>query len=168
MRDPFTQDDFEAFIAERQRTIQEAIENLLIKERLDLSPALRELDEKIEQVELQLRSLISVTLDEKEDDIPQHIKDKVNDRVAKSAKRNPALDEKYYNRLKGKLEFFDLRDLQDTITNNSLWERFSSVFNNKEILNNKFAQLSELRNSIRHSRSVDEITKKEGEAAIPV
>lgn len=166
MRDPFTQDDFEAFIAERQRTIQEAIENLLIKERLDLSPALRELDEKIEQVELQLRSLISVTLDEKEDDIPQHIKDKVNDRVAKSAKRNPALDEKYYNRLKGKLEFFDLRDLQDTITNNSLWERFSSVFNNKEILNNKFAQLSELRNSIRHSRSVDEITKKEGEAAI--
>lgn len=166
MRDPFTPDDFEAFIAERQRTIQEAIENLLIKERLDLSPALRELDEKIEQVELQLRSLISVTLDEKEDDIPQHIKDKVNDRVAKSAKRNPALDEKYYNRLKGKLEFFDLRDLQDTITNNSLWERFSSVFNNKEILNNKFAQLSELRNSIRHSRSVDEITKKEGEAAI--
>lgn len=166
MRDPFTQDDFEAFIAERQRTIQEAIENLLIKERLDLSPALRELDEKIEQVELQLRSLISVTLDEKEDDIPQHIKDKVNDRVAKSAKRNPALDEKYYNKLKGKLEFFDLRDLQDTITNNSLWERFSSVFNNKEMLNNKFTQLSELRNSIRHSRSVDEITKKEGEAAI--
>ena len=80
MRDPFTPDDFEAFIAERQRTIQEAIENLLIKERLDLSPALRELDEKIEQVELQLRSLISVTLDEKEDDIPQHIKDKVNDK----------------------------------------------------------------------------------------
>lgn len=166
MRDPFTPDDFEEFIAERQRTIQEAIENLLIKERLDLSPALRELDEKIEQVELQLRSLISVTLDEKEDDIPQHIKDKVNDRVAKSAKRNPALDEKYYNKLKGKLEFFDLRDLQDTITNNALWERFSSVFNNKEMLNNKFTQLSELRNSIRHSRSVDEITKKEGEAAI--
>ena len=29
MRNPFTADDFEAFIAERQRTIQEAIETLV-------------------------------------------------------------------------------------------------------------------------------------------
>jgi hypothetical protein len=166
MRDPFTPEDFEAFIAERQKTIQEAIENLLIKERLDLSPALRELDEKIEQVELDLRNLISNTLSNDKSLIPQHIKDKVNDRIAKSAKKNPAMDEKYYQSLTGKLEFFDLRDLQDTITSNSLWERFATVFDNKESLNTKFAQLAELRNSIRHSRSVDEITKKEGEASI--
>lgn len=44
LRDPFGPDDFEAFIAERQRTIQGAIESLLIKERLDLAPQLRELD----------------------------------------------------------------------------------------------------------------------------
>jgi hypothetical protein len=30
----------------------------------------------------------------------------------------------------------------------------------------RFNQLAELRNGIRHSRSVDEITRKEGEAAI--
>src|SRR5262245_38376236 len=33
LRDPFGPDDFEAFIAERQRTIQDALENLLIKDR---------------------------------------------------------------------------------------------------------------------------------------
>ncbi len=44
LRDPFGPDDFEAFITERQRTIQDAIENLLIKERLDLEPQLRDLD----------------------------------------------------------------------------------------------------------------------------
>jgi hypothetical protein len=37
LRDPFAPDDFEAFIAERQRTLQEAVENLLVKERLDLT-----------------------------------------------------------------------------------------------------------------------------------
>ena len=37
LRDPFGPDDYEAFISERQRTILEAIESLLIKERLDLS-----------------------------------------------------------------------------------------------------------------------------------
>lgn len=166
MRDPFTADDFEAFIAERQRTIQEAIENLLIKERLDLTPALRELDEKIENIELRIRKLILETLSENPASIPQHIKDKVEDRVANSAKKNPAMDEKYYQSLAGKLEFFDLRDLQDTITNNSLWNMFTPIFENKEALNIKFSQLAELRNCIRHSRSVDAVTKKEGEASI--
>lgn len=54
LRDPFTPDDFEAFISERQRTIQDAIENLLIKERLDLKPQLRELDGQVEEIELRL------------------------------------------------------------------------------------------------------------------
>ena len=36
LRQPFEMEDFEAFIAERQRTLKEAIEDLLIKERLDL------------------------------------------------------------------------------------------------------------------------------------
>jgi hypothetical protein len=40
-RNPFEANDFEDFIAERQRTLQDAIENLLIKERLDLPPQLR-------------------------------------------------------------------------------------------------------------------------------
>jgi len=39
LRDPFTPDDFEAFLAERQRTLQDAIEDLLVKERLDLPPS---------------------------------------------------------------------------------------------------------------------------------
>ncbi len=55
LRAPFTPADFEAFIADRQRILQDAIENLLIKERLDLPPQLRELDADTEQLELKLR-----------------------------------------------------------------------------------------------------------------
>ena len=58
LRKPFGPDDFEAFIAERQRTLQDAIENLLIKERLDLTPKLRDLDAETEQVELNLRRTV--------------------------------------------------------------------------------------------------------------
>ena len=43
LRNPFTTDDYEAFLTERQRTLQDAIEDLLVKERLDLPPLLREL-----------------------------------------------------------------------------------------------------------------------------
>lgn len=166
LRDPFTPDDFEAFIAERQRTLQEAIENLLVKERLDLPPQLRELDEKIEQVELGLRSAIVSALDGDAAQLPPHVVQRAEERIQRAAKKNAALDTERYQTLDGQLEFCDLRELQDTLTGKALWPSFEPRFANKETLNAKFGQLAELRNGIRHSRTVDEITRKEGEAAI--
>ena len=66
----------------------------------------------------------------------------------------------------GKLEFCDLRELQDTIQTKSNWSNFEPRFSNKEALATRFNQLAELRNGLRHSRAVDEITRKDGEAAI--
>ena len=166
LRDPFTPDDFEAFIAERQRTLQEAIENLLVKERLDLPLQLRELDEKIERVELNLRSAIVSALDGDIAQLPPHVVQRAEERIQRAAKKNAALDTERYQTLDGKLEFCDLRELQDTLTGKALWPSFEPRFANKETLNAKFGQLAELRNGIRHSRTVDEITRKEGEAAI--
>lgn len=166
VRDPFAAEDFEAFISERQRTLQEAIENLLIKERLDLPPQLRELDEKIEQIELSLRKTVAASLNGDAGQLPQHVLQKVDERIQRASKKNAAMDSDYYEELSGKLEYFDLRELQDTIAGKSLWSQFSERFKNKETLNGKFDQLAELRNGIRHSRTVDEVTRKEGEAAI--
>ncbi|HYV04153.1 MAG TPA: DUF262 domain-containing protein, partial [Blastocatellia bacterium] len=166
LRAPFGPDDFEAFISERQRTLQDAIENLLIKERLDLPPQLRELDAATEQVELSLRKSVETALGGDASQVPQHLIQKVDERIARAAKKSAALDTDHYQILGGKLEYFDLRELQDTITSKSLWSHFETRFANKEALNTKFDQLAELRNGIRHSRAVSEIVRKEGEAAI--
>ena len=77
-----------------------------------------------------------------------------------------SLDLERYETFAGKLEYADLRELQDTITGKALWPLFEGRYVNKETLNKRFGQLADLRNGIRHSRSVDEITRKEGEAAI--
>jgi hypothetical protein len=166
LRNPFGPDDFEAFIAERQHTLQDAIENLLIKERLDLPPQLRELDAATEEVELALRATIETTLSGDASHVPQHVLQKVDERIARAAKKSPALDIERYQTLAGKLEYFDLRELQDTITSKALWGKFEPRFATKEALIMKFGQLAELRNGIRHSRAVSEIVRKEGEAAI--
>lgn len=166
LRTPFTPDDFEEFIAERQRTMQEAIQNLLIKERLDLSPQLRELDEAIECTELSVRALIETTLGGRESELPPHVMQKVNERISRAAKKNAAFDAARHETLGGKLEHFDLRELQDTITAKALWPDFEERFKNKVTLAQKFDQLAEVRNGIRHSRTVDEIARKEGEASI--
>jgi hypothetical protein len=166
LRDPFTPEDYDAFISDRQRTIQDAIENLLIKERLDLEPHLRELDERIESIELSLRSILGETLHEDTTQIPPHILQKANERISRALKKNAAMDPSRYGTVAGIFEFCDLREIQDTILGKSLWPKFASKFLNKETLVTKFDQLAELRNGIRHSRAVTEITRKEGEAAI--
>ncbi|MCF8085181.1 MAG: DUF262 domain-containing protein [Deltaproteobacteria bacterium] len=166
LRDPFSPNDYEAFISERERTILEAIESLLIKERFDLSPPLRELDAKIEETELALRKCIVDAFDNNPEKLPSHIEQKLNEAIMRAAKKSVAIDPENFKELSSKLEFADLRELQESIISKANWEHFQSRFGNKETLNAKFGQLAEMRNGIRHSRTVDEITRKEGEAAI--
>ncbi len=166
LRDPFTPDDFEDFITERQRTLQDAIETLLVKERLDLPANLRALDEDVEKVELCLRKAVATGLGGDSVALPSHVLQKIEDRLQRATKKNAALDTDYYQSLEGKLEYCDLRELQDAILAKDAWPFFQAQFTNKETLMSKFGQLAELRNGIRHSRTVDEITRKEGEAAL--
>lgn len=76
------------------------------------------------------------------------------------------MDQEHYSKVAGMLEFFDLRELQDTIVGKALWPRFEATFGSKEALATKLDQLAELRNGIRHSRTVSDITRKEGEASL--
>ncbi|HXI12418.1 MAG TPA: DUF262 domain-containing protein [Thermoanaerobaculia bacterium] len=166
LRSPFTAEDYEAFITERQRTLQEAILDLLIKERIDLPVALRDLDEKVELTELALRDVVNAVLSGDTTELPQHVIAKIDERIGRAMKKNAAMDAERYATLAGRLEYFDLRELQDTITSKALWAKFEYVFANKETLVAKLDKLAELRNGIRHSRTVDQVTQKEGEAAL--
>lgn len=138
----------------------------MIKERLNLSPRLRELDVQVEEIELALRSLICEALDGDATKLPPHVFQKISPRLQQALKRNAGLDPHRYETLEGKLEYADLRDLQDMVTNKNLEESFQSRFPSKGMLVRRFDQLAELRNGIRHSRTVDEVTRKEGEAAV--
>lgn len=166
LRDPFTPTDYETFLKERQRTLQEAIEDLLVKERLDLSPRLRELDAGVESIELTLRALIDEVLAADVRRLPPHILQRIDDRIGRALRKNSALDTNRYATLAGKLEYADLRELQDVVLNKLLAPLFRSQFPNKETLVKRFDQLAEFRNGIRHSRTVDEVTRIEGEAAV--
>ena len=165
-RDPFTPDDFEAFLSERQRTIQNAIENLLAKFSLDLPQSLRELDTQVEGAEIRLRQIIACKLQDDPSNLPSHVQKKTKDRLQQAAKKNPAIDPKAYQTLTAQLQYTDLRDLQDIIVTRALWQKFEDRFRSKEQVATRFDQLAELRNCIRHSRQVNKVTRKDGEAAI--
>ena len=166
LRDPFGPRDYEEFLQERQRTVQAAIENLLIKERLDLAPQLRELDDQIERIELAIRAAIVSAFQGDPENLPTHVRKHIDDRLSVAARKNPAMDEARYAALDGMLEYADLRELEAMIVNKGNWPLFSDHFGAKEQLSTRFNQLAELRNAIRHSRAVDQVTQMDGEAAI--
>jgi hypothetical protein len=139
---------------------------LLVKERLDLTPSLRDLDAEVEAIELALRELVVEELSNDPSRLPTHVQQRVGERLTAAARRNAAFDTDRYTTLRGKLEYFDLREIEDTMTNKTLWPEFQSRFGTKEALSARFGQLAELRNSIRHSRAVDEVTQKDGEASL--
>ena len=166
LRAPFTVEDFEAFLDARQQTLQEAIEDLLIKQRLNLSPRLRELDAQIEEIELGLRQIAVHVLDNDVANLPTHIYEKMHGRLQMAIRKNPALDQEYFSTLAGLMEYADFREIQDIFASKAIWPKVETLFGSKGNVETRFGQLADLRNSIRHSRTVTDVTRKDGEAAI--
>jgi len=165
LRTPFTKDDFEDFVSERQRAILNGIENLLVKERLELPPNFPKLQSGVKTVEVKMRELILDVLDGNAELIPPHIAKEVKERIQRAIRKNP-MNEERYDKLANMLEYFDLMELHQLMVNKNLWSRFQETWKSKQNLEIKFGQLAELRNALSHSRQVDNVTRKEGEAAI--
>jgi hypothetical protein len=117
---------------------------------------------------LKLRDIIGTSiLDEDFNQIvPAHIIDKVGKRIQNTLKKNPVLNSDDFKTTRKKLDYFDLQEYCDVIVSKSSWDSFEARFKNKSLLMEKFSKLGELRNSIRHTRDVDEVTLLEGKAAI--
>lgn len=166
---PLVQDDYDAFLTWRLENL-----NGLLLETSGSSGApvpeipsqLRKLDERIERLELSLRRLIEDTLEGDAQLLPEQVKQKARERFATDARKRPGAPPLASRPLSDQLQYADLRELQSTITSKLLWPRFSQTFGTKEMLEMRFTQLAEIRNTIRHSRTVTSIVRNDGEAAI--
>lgn len=171
LRDPFTPEDYTAFLAERQRTIKRRLRLELLQADNQVPEDLRQYDRQISTVELELRDLIKDTLKlaggaSVEKIIPSHLVPKLKGRMGNEAKKNPALHEEMVDTTDYWLQFLDLQELKDTIVAKALWPNFEARFVNKAKLADEFADLGALRNAIRHDRTVDEVTERKGQGAI--
>ena len=110
--------------------------------------------------------LVSERLGGQSDHVPQHVIQKVRERIESASRKQPALAHRERWDLPSQLQYFDLRELQDTIVSKPLWPLFAECFASKESLAMRFGQLAELRNAIRHSREITAVMRNDGEAAI--
>jgi hypothetical protein len=128
---------------------------------------LKDLDDRLHGIELQLRIVIASALDGDRARLPSEVNDGIDGNISRAAGKNAAFDsKKYQDDLLQRLEYSDLSHIKSTISNKLLWALFQSRFLNKETFGAKFDQMSRLRNEIRHGRTVDPIILREGEAGI--
>ncbi|MDQ2759228.1 MAG: hypothetical protein M3Y17_02040, partial [Actinomycetota bacterium] len=118
------------------------------------------------RIELRLRHLILDRLCGDATRLPPHIAQRVAERLVAATRKHPGNDLTQLRTLTGLLEYFDLRELQDTIVAKTVWPQFEAIFDTKKSLISRFGQLAELRNAIRHSRSFNDVTMKDGQAAL--
>ena len=168
-RSPFDSDNFDEFLSWRLEELADAVAEKtgqLGAPTQKQDPFFTRLDGKIEGVELALRRLIADRVDGERALIPSHVQQRVEERVRTAARKLPEGFDRRLTSLDGQLEYFDLRELQDVIASKPLWPRFEQTFKTKETLAVRFGQLAELRNAIRHSRTLNDVAIKDGEAAI--
>jgi hypothetical protein len=126
---------------------------------------LRELDEDVERVELGLRDLVVKRLENSRALWPQHLRDRLEGRIAGAIRKNPSLDPATFDTLDQAIQFADLSELFDAMVAKDVAGRFTDL-GATPALQLKFVQLGDLRNSIRHSRAVSDVTRLEGQAAV--
>jgi hypothetical protein len=127
-----------------------------------VDPNLQHLDQRVTAIEVELRSLIATTFDGNGLKLPESIARGAADRAARAGHRDPST----LLSTTTLLEFTDLRDLEQLILTKSAWSFFEARFGNKQQLTNRFTQLAELRNVLRHARTLTDIVRKDGQAAI--
>ena len=132
-----------------------------LEEKIKIPAHLKDLDAEIEEIEHSIRRTIIKTIGNEMDkyinSVPQHIQDKVQRRIDADIKKKANASYDDYKNFSKRIEFFDLREYQETIISKLNWEKFNSIFSDKQSLDIRFNQLSTLRNGIRHSRSISEI-----------
>jgi hypothetical protein len=166
---PLSRDDFDSFLAWRLEQFAEALTEKagnVAHPTAVLAPHLAKLNVRIESVELALRELILSRLEDDPGRLPPHMAQKARERMDATARKEPGGRQSASNDLDAYLEYLDLRDLQEVLTAKPTWPEFASTFGTKESLASRFSQLAELRNAIRHSRTVSEVAVKDGEAAL--
>ncbi|MDN3205646.1 GmrSD restriction endonuclease domain-containing protein [Algoriphagus sediminis] len=170
-------ENYELFLEERRKNLTNGINKFLKSFFEDqtietINQDLQHYDDEIEKIEFGLRDVISsklelaCELDAYQEYIPEHIKVKVEGRVKNWLGKNPGEDKSQFAVLRRKMDFFDLQEYKDVVVSKICYPIFEDTFGSKGVLEVRFNQLAEIRNSIRHSRDVTEATIKDGEAAI--
>lgn len=124
----------------------------------------------VDMIELRLRTTINQLLQGTEENsywnsaVPADIRIVVDKKMADHLRRHPYSSIEEYEQDDVRLRFLDIMDFNKIILVN--WDIFGKYFGNKTETERHFIAYKNYRNVLKHSRDIDTIEKKNGEAAL--
>lgn len=163
-------DNFDNFLKSRQSLLKKEYRNRIgggseVESKIEDDP-----DETINELEEKIRILIDKKLSSENNDywaslIPQGVKDRVKEKVDYHFSKHPSDGTKELSNY-DKLCFCDISDYHEIITSRLNWHLFETIFGKKSETDKHFGNLKEYRNCIKHSRPMNNVIRKQGEASL--
>lgn len=124
----------------------------------------------IDEIEEKVRIMIDDVLTQKNSDywgtlIPQGVRERIKEKINYHNSRHPgenSLERDSFD----KLCFCDIMDYHEIITSRVNWADFETRFGKKSETDKHFGNINEYRNCIKHSRPMNNVIKKQGEASL--
>ncbi len=172
--------DFADFLDARAEMILKAIELLtqgksitidtIIKNGSDLPPAIQNLFNEVERIEIGLRELINSKLENEtnpfDEFVPEIVRLRTDQKINSYLKKFPNESIEKFDSFRRRIDFLTLGELKDIIVNKKCWDSFEPLFGSKQNIDMRFNQLFTLRNQIAHNNELNDIMIKDGEASI--
>ena len=167
--DAMKTDDIDGFFEARQSWIKK-----VFSERIGgMNPVESKLDKDasgfIDRIEENIRLLIDSTLTAKKSDywdlVPQGVREGITERISQHERKNPADSGKKWT-LGEKLSFCNIMDYYSIMSTKANWAEFEKRFGSRTEAEKHFSQFNEYRNCVKHKRSMNNITRKLGEASL--
>jgi hypothetical protein len=163
-------DDIDSFFSIRQELIKKEIRKRIggiseIETKIADTP-----NDFIDEIEEKIRNLIDKKLSLKKADywnefIPQGSKEGVTERIEQHNKKHPGDTGKKRSCLE-LLSFCNIMDYYVIISSKINWADFEKTFGSKSETEKHFIGFNEYRNCIKHSRPMNNVTRKLGEASL--
>lgn len=168
--DAMKNDDIDSFLAARHEKIKKEFRNRIggasvVETKIENTPS-----NFIDEIEENVRVLIDNTLSAKNDDywnsfVSQGVREGVAEKIAQYNKKHPGDSAKKRTGME-KLAFCHIMDYFSIITAKVNWADFEDRFGSRSEIEKHFINLNEYRNCIKHSRPMNNVTKKLGEASL--
>lgn len=130
------------------------------------------LNESVDTIELKLRNLITSTLmletgkSNFEDLITGEPKQQLRRRIKLHLEKHPNKDSNDFKSLSEAIQFCDIEHLKAIVLKDEYWIFFKSKLKDRTSVEKYFAQFSELRHVLKHTRELTDLVAFEGKAAI--
>ncbi len=162
-------DDIDAFFTTREAWIKKVFSERIggtnqVESKLD-----KDANGFIDRTEERIRSLIDTTLAAKKpnywDLVPQGVRDGITERIGQHERKNPVDAGRNWTPAE-KLSFCNIMDYFSIMSTKANWSEFEGRFGSRTEVEKHFSQFNEYRNCIKHKRTMNNVTRKLGEASL--